>query len=61
MYHDKRGPFNDSKYEIYEANIPPLLRYYIFEVSPSVGYKSIQNVYNNKSKVAYEFFVELVK
>jgi DNA polymerase elongation subunit (family B) len=57
MYHDKRGPFNDSKYEIYEANIPPLLRYFhIFEVSPS-GWIQVNSkrCSTNKSTCTYEF------
>ena len=57
MYHDKRGPFNDSKYEIYEANIPPLLRYFhIFEVSPS-GWIQVNSkrCTTNKSTCTYEF------
>ena len=57
MYYDKRGPFYDSKYEIYEANIPPLLRYFhIFEVSPS-GWIQVNSkkCVTNKSTCTYEF------
>ena len=57
LYHDNRGPFNDSKYEIYEANIPPLLRYFhIFEVSPS-GWIQVNSkrCSTNKSTCTYEF------
>ena len=36
QYYKKKGPFWNKKIEIYEANIPPLLRYFhICEISPS--------------------------
>ena len=57
LYHDKNGPFALAKFQIYEANIPPLLRYFhIFEVSPS-GWVQINTKKSTpvKSTCKFEF------
>ena len=57
LFYRKLGPFMGNKYEIYEAKIPALLRYFhIFEVSPS-GWVQVNAQKSNtgKSRCKYEF------
>jgi DNA polymerase elongation subunit (family B) len=60
QYYKKKGPFWNNKIEIYEANIPPLLRYFhICEISPSgwvqINQKKTRKVSTPSTTCKYEF------